>query len=215
MTPFSFQRITYTLVLSLFFIACSKNVEIPSLPLVIAVAPFNQPTDTAHLLAGYLPKQQGTANIESLREFDAIFREKLEKTQHTFIFLKENELPTELIKDSRNRQNPLTTWARLAQKHKADYIIVPQVLEFEELTKDRTDVRSPASLTTDTYFIRATHPETKSTDGFLQDRSHYKIHNPLTPDIFSKSDSISPAQRRSIKEFAKESMTRSIRDFYL
>jgi len=207
--------IALTMSMALIISACSKQDDIPLLPmpLIIAVAPFNQPVDTEQLLAGYIPSEQRLIDSGTKAQYNALFKEKLEKTQREYIFLSEADLNVDVQKDSKGRTNVLSTWAKLAQKVGADFIIVPQILDFEERIGDPTYVRRPARLITDFYLIRAEDPETGSLDGFLQTRSHYKE---ITHIIGKEpTDYVRPRQKKLVVTFANEAMNKAIRDFHL
>lgn len=204
------------LLLTLFIIACQEQALIPAVPapVVIAVAPFNQPTHDAQLLAGYIPEEQGLAAPEELARYTALLQEKLAKTHRHYIFLTAEDLNITIQRDSKDRANVLATWAKIAQEKGADYILVPQILEHEEKYGPGDEVYSPASLISDFYFIKAIHPETESKDGFLQARSHYKEHSFIRINV-SGEDYVSPRQRQNIIYFVNEAINKMIREFHL
>lgn len=214
----SIQVWALAICMSIFLCACTKDPAIPLLPTpaVIAVAPFNQPIYTTQLLAGNIPKEQSEADPIAMLQYDELFKEKLEGTARNYIFLTQKDIARNVALDSKGRENVLSTWAHLAQSVGADYIIVPQILDFEEREGDPSYVRKPARLITDIFLIEAIDPETGSTDGSLLVRSHYRevsfIHPNLTTD---GDDYVTPRQKLPIKAFAKEAINKAIRDFSL
>ncbi len=195
--------------------ACQEQPMIPAIPapVVIAVAPYNQPTHDAQLLAGYIPSEQGLASPDDLALYTAILQERLAKTRRHYIFLTSEDLNITIQRDSKDRANVLATWAKIAQDKGADYILVPQILEHEEKYGPGRDVYSPARLISDFYFIKAIHPTTDSKDGFLQARSHYKEISFIRVNA-SGEDYITPRQHQPIVYFVQESISKMIRDFH-
>ncbi len=201
---------------SLLLFACSKKPEVAKLPqaVTIAVAPFNQPVYEGQLLAGYLPDEQNTLDGASAGIFSEMLNQKLKESERNFIFLTNADLKIAIQKDSKGRSNVLSSWAQIAQKHNADYIIVPQILDIEELRGDARYVRSPARLISDIYLIKAVHPENESLDGYLQERSHYRELTYIN-DKGSENDGATRRQRMYVVEFVKEAIDKAIRDFKL
>lgn len=196
--------------------ACMNKdfVVIVPAPEKIAIAPFNQPTTNGQLLAGYIPQNQNYIDEQTLEKYNKILQYKLSQTHRHYIFLSSNDLNITIKKDSKNRPNVLATWAYLAQKAGAEYIIVPQILDHQEKQGKDRDVTMPARLVTDYYLIKVIHPETKSTDGFLQARSHYKEKSFIQVNV-SGEDYITPRQHKNIVEFVEESINKMIYEFHL
>lgn len=196
--------------------ACQEQALIPAIPapVVIAVAPYNQPTHEAQLLAGYIPKEQGLASAAELASYDEMLKKQLAKTRRQYIFLTLDDLKVNIQRDSKDRANVLATWAKIAQDKGADYILVPQILEHEEKYGVGNDVYSPARLISDFYFIKAVNPTNDSKDGFLQARSHYKEISFIEPHV-SGEDHVTPRQHLNIAYFVKESINKMIREFHL
>lgn len=204
------------MLFALFTSACQEQALIPALPapVVIAVAPYNQPTHEAQLLAGYIPSEQGLASADDLAAYDELLKERLSKTRRQYIFLTLDDLKVNIQKDSKGRANVLATWAKIAQDKGADYILIPQILEHEEKYDVGGDIYSPARLISDFYFVKAIHPESDSKDGFLQARSHYKEISFIKVNA-SGEDYVTPRQHLGIIYFVNESIYKMIRDFHL
>lgn len=212
------KKIVLFCLLGLTFLisACQEQALIPALPapVVIAVAPYNQPTHEAQLLAGYIPSEQGLASAEELAAYDELLQAKLAQTRRQYIFLTLDDLKVNIQKDSKNRANVLATWAKIAQDKGADYILIPQILEHEEKYDVGGDIYSPARLISDFYFVKAIHPNTGSKDGFLQARSHYKEISFIQVHA-SGEDYVTPRQHLSIVYFVNESINKMIHEFQL
>lgn len=198
--------------------ACTKNAEIPTLPspAIIAVAPFNQPIYNAQLLAGNIPSEQSEVSAEDMAKYDVLFKEKLLETRRNYLFLNHDDISGNVRVDSKGRQNVLSSWAQIAHSAGADYIIVPQILDFEERDGDPSFVRSPARFISDIFLIVALDSETGSTDGALQSRSHYREVSYIQPNFRdSGNDYVSSRQKLPASAFAKEAILKAIRDFSL
>lgn len=202
---------------SLFTSACFKeeNITLLPMPLIIAVAPFNQPVYDAQLLAGYIPSEQSKIDSVTMAQYDALFKEKLEKTHREYIFLSHNDLQIDVQTDSKGRKNVLSTWAKLAENVGAEFIIVPQILDFEERKGEAIRVQTPARLLADFYLIRVKSQNTETLDGFLQTRSYYKEISYIDYNLNYDSPRISSRQKEPVVTFAKEAMNKAIREFHL
>ncbi len=205
----------------IFISACKNQSEIPRyLPdVVIAIAPFNQPTHDSQLLAGYIPKIQGKLYSNYIGKFNAIFKEKLSKTNYKYIFLTSEDIKINLQKDTRGRDNALSTWAKIAQNVNADYIIIPQILDIEERVGDSIRVSTPARLICDIFLVKAYNPEfeqndPEALDGYLLDRSNYRFV--IFPNVENDfSDKLTTTQRDEVTNFVKKAILKAINEFHL
>lgn len=196
--------------------ACQEQALIPAIPapVVIAVAPYNQPTHEAQLLAGYIPREQGLATQSDLALYDELLQEKLAKTHRQYLFLTYDDLNINIQRDSKDRANVLATWAKIAQNNNADYILIPQILDYEEKYDVGGDVFSPARLISDFYLVKAINPTNDSPDGYLQARSHYKEVSFIQVHA-SGEDYVTPRQRLPVVYFVEESIRKMIHEFHL
>lgn len=196
--------------------ACQEQALIPAIPapVVIAVAPYNQPTHEAQLLAGYIPREQGLATQGDLAIYDELLKEKLAKTHRQYLFLTFEDLNINIQKDSKDRANVLATWAKIAQNNNADYILIPQIIDYEEKYEVGGDVFSPARLISDFYLVKAINPANDSPDGFLQARSHYKEVSFIQVHA-SGEDYVTPRQHLNVISFVQESIQKMIHEFHL
>ncbi len=210
-----FRRLLFAVLCLCLFSACEKapvqeRLIMPDL--VVAVAPFTQPTQTAELLSGYVPEDQASADRNKLDMLDALFREKLNtQKNHAYIYLDKNTLSGDQALDSRGRRSALETWASLARKAGADMIIVPHLIDLRERVGSKAGVISAASVNMDIYLIDARDPAA------LLHRTHFaEEQKPLSNDITK----ISSFFRRgggwvSADELAAEGMDKAVRELGL
>ena len=146
--------------------------------LVVAVAPFTQPTQTTELLSGFIPEDQKKISEQTLKQLDTLFREKLHQNLHPYVFLSDADISGDMARDARGRRNALVTWAERARKAGADMIIVPQVITMQERVGGKAGVVSAAAVNEDFYLIDAREPVT------LVMRCHFaEEQKPLANDI--------------------------------
>jgi len=134
---------------------------------VVAIAPFTQPTQTSELLSGFIPEGQKEITDKKLAELDALFHSKLHSDKHKLIFLSQADIDGPMAKDERGRRNALVTWAERAARAGADMIVVPQIIELQERVGGEAGVISAASVNEDFYLIDARKPYA------LLQRSHF------------------------------------------
>jgi len=165
-----FRRFLLTLCTLCLLTGCQKSPEQERLimpDVVVAVAPFTQPTQTAELLSGFIPENQKPVADDTLARLDTLFREKLNHVKHPYIFLSDADVSGDMARDARGRRNALVTWAERARKAGADMIIVPQLITMQERVGGKAGVISAASVNEDFYLIDAREPVT------LIMRSHF------------------------------------------
>lgn len=134
---------------------------------VVAIAPFTQPTQTSELLSGFIPEGQKEITDKKLAELDALFHSKLHSDKHKLVFLSQADIDGPMVKDERGRRNALVTWAERAARAGADMIVVPQIIELQERVGGEAGVISAASVNEDFYLIDARKPYA------LLQRSHF------------------------------------------
>lgn len=179
--------------------------------LVVAIAPFTQPTQTTELLSGFIPEDQKKIPEQTLAQLDTLFREKLNPANHPYVFLSEADIRGDMARDERGRRNALVTWAGRARKAGADMIIVPHIISLQERVGGKAGVVSAAAVNEDFYLIDARDPVT------LVMRSHFaEEQKPLASDItkigtfFKRGGSWVTAQ-----ELAAEGMDKAVKEFGL
>lgn len=179
--------------------------------LVVAIAPFTQPTQTTELLSGFIPEDQKKISDQTLAQLDTLFRGKLNSANHPYVFLSDADIRGDMARDARGRRNALVTWAERARTAGADMIVVPHVITMQERVGGKAGVVSAASVNEDFYLIDAREPVT------LVMRSHFaEEQKPLASDItkigtfFKRGGGWVTAQ-----ELAAEGMDKAVKEFGL
>ena len=179
--------------------------------LVVAVAPFTQPTQTTELLSGFIPEDQQKISEQTLAQLDDLFRGKLDRSKHPYVFLSDADIRGDLARDARGRRSALVTWAERAREAGADMIIVPQIITLQERVGGKAGVVSAAAVNEDFYLIDARDPAT------LIMRTHFaEEQKPLASDLtkigafFRRGGSWITAQ-----ELAAEGMDKAVEEFGL
>ena len=179
--------------------------------LVVAVAPFTQPTQTTELLSGFIPEDQKKISEQTLAALDDLFRDKLKKSGRSYVFLSDADISGDMARDARGRRNALVTWATRARAAGADMIIVPHIIEMQARVGGKAGVMSAASVNEDFYLIDARDPAT------LVMRSHFaEEQKSLASDItkigsfFRRGGSWITAE-----ELAAEGMDKALEEFGL
>ncbi len=179
--------------------------------LVVAVAPFTQPTQTTELLSGFIPEDQQKISEQTLAQLDDLFRGKLDRSKHPYVFLSDADIRGDMARDARGRRSALVTWAERAREAGADMIIVPQIITLQERVGGKAGVVSAAAVNEDFYLIDARDPAT------LIMRTHFaEEQKPLASDLtkigafFRRGGSWITAQ-----ELAAEGMDKAVEEFGL
>ncbi len=175
-------RHLFLAVLCFALISGCQKAEAPSrfiMPdLIVAIAPFTQPTQTSELLSGFIPEGQKAVSAKKLSELDTLFHSKLHDSKHKFVFLSKADIAGPMTKDERGRRNALVTWAERAVRAGADMIVVPQVIDLQEREGGEAGVMTAAAINEDFYLIDARKPYT------LLQRSHFaEQQQSLSSDI--------------------------------
>ncbi|MBQ3893309.1 MAG: hypothetical protein ACQGQP_06785 [Desulfovibrio sp.] len=209
------QRLAFAILCLCLFTGCEKRAEQEQLimpDIVVAVAPFTQPTQTLELLSGFIPEDQAAVSDDTLSQLDDAFRGKLNsRKDHAYVLIERAALDRDMARDQRGRKSALETWAALARTSGAHMIIVPQIIELHERVGSKAGVLSAASVNEDFYLIDARGPAT------LIHRTHFAEEQmPLANDITR----ISSFFRRgggwvSAAELAAEGMDKAVRELGL
>ncbi len=153
------RRLIFAILCLCLVAGCEKRAEQERLimpEIVVAIAPFTQPTQTMELLSGFIPEDQAAVNAETLAQLDSVFRDKLNaQKDHAYVFVDRAALGGEMSRDKRGRRSALETWAALARKSGADMIIVPHIIELRERVGSKAGVISAAAVNEDFYLIDA------------------------------------------------------------
>lgn len=160
------MKIKVTLLLFLFIlvfaVACKRQprstADVPhvlSHSYTVSVANFTQPTTSRELILGRIPENQGLINDEDLRLLDLEFKNILtSRSQRNFIFLKPEVLKTDIAFHNTAQPHGLDYWVAYGQKHGADLLLVPQVLNWHERQGSKAGVTSSAWVRVEFFLIR-------------------------------------------------------------
>ena len=209
-----FRHVLLVLCCLCLLAGCQKAPEQQRLimpDLVVAVAPFTQPTQTTELLSGFIPEDQKKISEQTLAQLDDLFHGKLDRSKHPYVFLSDADIGGDMARDERGRRSALVTWAKRARAAGADMIIVPQIITLQERVGGKAGVVTAAAVNEDFYLIDARDPAT------LVMRSHFaEEQKPLASDLtrigafFRRGGSWITAQ-----ELAAEGMDKAVEKFGL
>lgn len=178
--------------------------------IVVAVAPFTQPTQTTELLAGFIPEAQKRIPESTLNELTDLFHKKLHAEKHSYVFLSNADIQGDMARDERGRRNALITWAERAKKAGADMIIVPHAVVLQERVGSKLGVVTPAAINEDFYLIDAREPVT------LVTRCHFsEEQKSLASDITRIGSFFKRGGWITAQELAAEGMDKAVREFGL
>lgn len=139
--------------------ACEKKAPPPAARVQgsLAVAGFTQPGTTAELLAGTLPETPGpVVSQETLRALDADLASMLAaQTAQTVIDANQSRACQELAgsKDAGGRRSAFKYWLDVGGCLKADFLLVPQLIDWRERVGGEWGVEAPASVILELYLV--------------------------------------------------------------
>jgi len=135
--------------------ACSPKPVTPQLRPVgsIAVAPFTAPKYNWELLAGYLPEEGKTVKPEILANLDGALNQSLRShgvsVAGTASATRQCQEIVTFERSGKARESAWAYWLNVGRCVPADFILVPQVLNWKELEGGG----NPASVVMDFYLI--------------------------------------------------------------
>ncbi|MCL1916547.1 MAG: hypothetical protein FWG17_07595 [Desulfovibrionaceae bacterium] len=189
----------YLLICALLAWACSPVEErvIPEGSLRIALAPFSQPKTIADLLAGTLPPEVASVDPDLLarldRNFDLLLaahsdREFMDRDGSEACF---RQVP------GKNTRAAFRHWQRVGGCLKADLLIVPQLIAWQE---------EPASATLDIFLLDIVNSA-------LLARSRYDARQ--TSMLRETPAEASKAEHSAVERLGLEAIYKAIRNFGL
>ena len=112
----------------------------------ISVAPFTQPLAPGQLLTGQIPENQGKAPQDALLALDADLRKALiAQTRRQYNFLPAAHPYDDLgITHATAQPDALDRWIAYGRKHNAQFLLVPQVLNWHEREGSQAGVEQSA-----------------------------------------------------------------------
>ena len=219
MRPAYMFRLAAILCLCLAAFACTRKptstADMPRLlspAYSVAVQPFIQPRSNAELIMGQLPDPQGRIDGSHLAILDNRIQTALRerKNSRRYEFLPSSALPVISAGHSSHQPQALPVLAAFAAKCGADYLLVPQVIDWHEREGSRAGVTSPAHVKVEFYLISAKH-------GTVANRSVYEVEQTgLADNLLNMGDFF---RRKggwvTATELADEGIRKAIKDFGL
>lgn len=178
----------------------------------ISVAPFTQPLNPSQLISGQIPEFQGRISHESLLSLDKRLKSILSsQTKRQFAFLPADKLPANWeIAKSTGQPSGLEDWLAYGREMKADYMLVPQVLDWHEREGSEAGVTSSASCKLDFYLLDVPRSIVVARSIF-EEKQVGLIDNLFTVGEFVKRK----GQWVTAEAIASEGMEQAIRDMGL
>lgn len=132
--------------------------------LPVTVARFSQPTDPAMLIMGRIPEKQGLAPENALTELDMRLRHQLltsGKRQFSFRSLpgesvltrNANDKASKTMYHSSSQPQALANWLEYGNRARAEYLLVPQVMDWHEREGSRAGVTKAAHVRIELFLI--------------------------------------------------------------
>jgi hypothetical protein len=138
---------------------------------VLAVAPFDVPRHTWDLLSGSLPPSAAVAGPQDLARLNETMTKELYKRGKVFISPSVTRECVRIVDEEpevdRPRVGAMEYWLAVGRCVPADYLIVPQVLDFSPRKGSAYGVDQPAQVVMDIYLLDAG-------DGVLVDRYRFE-----------------------------------------
>lgn len=112
----------------------------------ISVAPFTQPLNTGELISGQIPEDQGRIPQDDLLALDRDLRNALMTgTSRQYNFITPANLAQELsLAHATTQPTGLARWIEVGKQHKADYLLVPQIIIWHEREGSQAGVQKSA-----------------------------------------------------------------------
>lgn len=155
----------FMLSLALAAMACARKpqstADVPrhlSQTYKISVAPFTQPLNAGQMLSGQLPEDQGKAPPDALLALDADLRHALMAgTARQYSFLPAPHPHDDLmVTHASGQPNALAQWLAYGRKHNAQYLLVPQVVDWHEREGSEAGVDRSASVRVEFFLLNVT-----------------------------------------------------------
>lgn len=200
-------------------VACSRRptstADVPRLispTYQISVAPFTQPIHPGQLIVGQIPEKQGRIPLDALDALDVKLREVLmTQTKRQYNFIPRRNLPQNLL-DAHSTGQPgaLPRWLAYGREHGAQFLLIPQVLDWHEREGSRAGVTQSAHVRVEFFLLNVAEGEFGERSVF-EEKQVGLTENLLTVGEFLK--------RRgawiSAEDLAVEGMRKAVRDLGL
>lgn len=121
----------------------------------ISVAPFTQPLHPGQLIVGQIPENQGHIPHDALVTLDRQLREVLiTGTKRQYIFIPRHNLPLDLTNaHSTGQPGALPRWLAYGREHDAQYLLIPQVLDWHEREGSSAGVTQSAHVRVEFFLV--------------------------------------------------------------
>ncbi len=121
----------------------------------IYVAPFTQPHNAGQLIAGRIPENQGIIPKDSLTALDLELRHQLQSaSKRNYTFITRQNLPEDLTSAHSSVQPiALPRWIAYGERHGAQLLLVPQVLDWHERDGSNAGVVSSAHVRVEFFLL--------------------------------------------------------------
>jgi len=193
---------------------CATPRQGPGLPEVnIGVVEFTQPQSVLEMLAGHMPEDAPRVHPKVLTELDEalarVLREETKRTyapMETFLGCRDAKAPSHVS----GRATALRHWIAVGSCMKVDFLLVPQVINWQEREGSQAGVTRPAGITLDFFLIDIKN-------AVLTSRSHFdEMQTALAENLLETRKFLSRGARWiSAIELAREGMLKAIRDMGL
>lgn len=178
----------------------------------ISVAPFTQPLNPSHLITGQIPDQQGRIPADALENLDMELREVLiGSTKRQYIFIPASQLPKGWGQArSSGQPSALERWLEYGREHGAQFLLVPQVLDWHEREGSQAGVTSSAHVRVE-FFLLNIKEEMASSRSIFEEKQVGLVDNLLTVADFVKRK----GQWVTAQELAVDGMKKAVKDLGL
>lgn len=178
----------------------------------VSVAPFTQPLNPSQLISGQIPEFQGRIPADALQNLDMRLREALiTGTNRQYTFLPARDLPNSFqMAHSSGQPTGFDSWLEFGRKTGAEYLLIPQVLDWHEREGSEAGVTSSAHVRLE-FFLMDVPRKTIVGRSVFEEKQVGLIDNLLTVGDFVKRK----GQWVSAGDLASDGMVQAIKDLGL
>ncbi|MDE7241794.1 hypothetical protein [Desulfovibrio sp.] len=178
----------------------------------ISVAPFTQPLHPGQLIVGQIPEPQGRIPHDALVALDRELREVLiTGTNRQYTFIPRQNLPADLTNaHSTGQPGALPRWVAYGRQHGAQYLLIPQVLDWHEREGSSAGVTQSAHVRVEFFLVNVAGGELGPRSIF-EEKQVGLTENLLTVGEFFKRK----GAWVSAQELAVDGMKKAVKDLGL
>lgn len=177
----------------------------------VSVAPFTQPMGTSQLISGRIPDNQGRIAPEMLPALDVRLRHVLGQGKRPYRFVARQALPESTASfHSSEQPQTLPHWIAYGKKHGAQFLLVPQILNWHERQGSRAGVTQAAHVRLEFFLLRVD-------SGVVQERAVFEEQQTgLADDLLGVGSFFRRGgQWITAEELAEEGMRKAVRELGL